>query len=526
MKNIAYCSNSHRYHFNLASFFEETTSKHFARNALIFEDSTYSYEQLNKDSSAMAQILIEEGLERGDIIAIAGSKEYASYALMLACIKTGVIYTNIDPEVSPKWLSHIIEICHPKKIFCGSFVGNNLKQAAEIFSKDISSTEKLLLRASKLANPQVNNFNAVDGSAIAYIMFTSGSTGKPKGVAVTHQNLIHLIEWGIKRFNIQPTDIFTNVNPMYFDNSVFDFYVALFSGASLAPIKKEIVSHPKLLVEYVSRIGCTIWFSVPSLLIYLMTTKVLSQNVFKALRIIIFGGEGYPKVELKKLYDLFADHTQFINVYGPTECTCICSSYQISQNDFNDLEGLPPLGQINQNFSFVILDADEKKAEKGELCLIGPNVAAGYFNDPKRTANAFYSYSKHGHHNAKMYKTGDLVQQKNGMLYFLGRKDHQIKHMGYRIELEAIEQAINKLDNVNQVAVLYKKENQIFGKLVAYIASDVDFIDSKYVNSRLNELLPAYMIPNHYHFFDQLPKNANGKIDRSSLKNYTTKNTV
>src|SRR5204863_4296552 len=139
-------------------------------------------------------------------------------------------------------------------------------------------------------------------ACIAYIMFTSGSTGVPKGVAVTHQNVLHFIAWAIRRFGIGSSDNFANLSPMYSDNSVFDFYVALFSGASLTPLHRKLLSAPAALIAHVAQMGCTIWFSVPSLLIYVATMKALTATSLPAIRHIVFGGEGYPKVELIKLY--------------------------------------------------------------------------------------------------------------------------------------------------------------------------------------------------------------------------------
>ncbi len=261
----------------------------------------------------------------------------------------------------------------------------------------------------------------VDGSAIAYVMFTSGSTGIPKGVAVTHQNVLHFISWGQQYFGISDQDNFANLSPMYFDNSVFDFYVALFSGASLSPVHRMTMTSPYELVAYVNQMQCNIWFSVPSLLIYLMATKAMTAKALPMLRRIVFGGEGYPKVELKKLYDLFSGQAKLVNVYGPTECTCICSAYSLQDGDFQEMDGLPPLGQLNPNFDYRILDDQERDADAGELCLIGPNVAAGYFNDLERSAASFFMLTEPQRFMKRMYRTGDLVREVQGVLHFVGR---------------------------------------------------------------------------------------------------------
>ena len=132
---------------------------------------------------------------------------------------------------------------------------------------------------------------------------------------------------------------------MYFDNSVFDFYTALFSGASLVPIKKEITTNLIELIALIDIIKCTIWFSVPSFLVYLQTMKALNDKTFQSIRIFMFRGEGFPKTQLKKFYHLYRHNAKIINVYGPTEGTCICSSYEISDNDFKEMNTLAPLAK-------------------------------------------------------------------------------------------------------------------------------------------------------------------------------------
>lgn len=504
------------YHYTLASFFKEIADTHASMPALKYAEQSYSYQKVAEDSSVLAGYLLKQNIKRGDVIALINSKNYVSYIIMLACLKIGVTYTNIDPDAPAEWFANIISTCKPKKIFTDSDVTENLVAGSHIAQVTIESAPNLQDLSAYHGHGFIEP--AFDGDAVAYIMFTSGSTGKPKGVAITQQSLIHFINWSVTRYAVRAGDVFANVSPMYFDNSVFDFYSALFSGACLAPINKRIVAAPQQLLAYVEQVGCTIWFSVPSLLIYLMTTKVLRKDSFAKLRVITFGGEGYPKVELKKLYDLYHDRITIINVYGPTECTCICSSYQITDKDFNDLNMLAPLGTINQNITYLILNEQGEPADTGELCLLGPNVAVGYYNDFERTAASFFYYTGHGYYQTRMYRTGDLVKQQQGLLHFIGRKDNQIKHMGYRIELEAIEIAIGKIIGINEVAVVYHKSTSAYGKIVAFIGSHDKTINANFIKQNLKTVLPDYMMPNQCEFFDYLPKNANGKIDRVTLK--------
>ena len=243
--------------------------------------------------------------------------------------------------------------------------------------------------------------------------------------------------------------------------------------------------------------------------------KGLSKKTFINIRIVMFGGEGYPKKELIKLYDMYNDRIDFFNVYGPTECTCICSTKKIEDNDFIDLLGLPSLGTLNQNFSYFILDKNKEDTSIGELYLVGPNVGNGYYNDPKRTFESFIDCKTKKHYGKKIYKTGDLVQQESGMLYFRGRVDNQIKHMGYRIELEEIEEGLYSIEEVKQAAVIYKKNKNI-NQIIAYISLR-NTMKKGTIEHELTKIIPNYMIPNKITILDALPINKNGKIDKKHL---------
>jgi D-alanine--poly(phosphoribitol) ligase subunit 1 len=510
---------TYRHHYNLACLFNQVVSDNAARPALRYPSRVIGYDELFGLSSRLAFLLRERGCARGDVIAIGHNKQPLSYALMFAALRLGVAYVNIDVASPIARTGRILEVSEPRVLF---YDDPAYAQAmAELAGA--AGIEALLLEEQALPVPP-SRFGAelkkvsglVDGATIAYIMFTSGSTGTPKGVAVTHQNLLHFISWGADRFSVTADENFANLSPMYFDNSVFDFYVALFSGASISPVPRELLTNSYDLVSHVSGLGCTIWFSVPSLFIYLMAMKAMDAEALKSLRVLAFGGEGYPKPELLKLYRMFSPRVALVNVYGPTECTCICSAHTLTAEDFSDLTGLPTLGRLNPNFDYRIVDEEGHDVAEGELCLIGPNVAAGYFNDQERTAESFFTIMDPGRYMKRMYRTGDLVRESEGWLYFVGRKDNQIKHMGYRIELEEIEHALGRLPGVNQAAVVYQRSNLAYGKLIGYVAC-VDATDEKSLLVALAEQLPEYMVPSRLFVLSDLPKNPNGKVDRRRL---------
>jgi D-alanine--poly(phosphoribitol) ligase subunit 1 len=351
-------------------------------------------------------------------------------------------------------------------------------------------------------------------------MFTSGSTGKPKGAVISQDNLLHFASWCRAAYGFTPEDVHTNLNPLHFDNSVFDVYSTLCTGGTLVPFDLPTAQNPAALTARLREMRCTTWFSVPSLLMFLQLTKQATRENLGGLRRIIFGGEGYPKAKLKALLDVVGDDTELHNVYGPTECTCICSTYRVTAADLDDPDGYPPLGELAPNFSSVLLDEEDRPVadgEAGELCLGGPCVGLGYFARPDLTSRAFVQNPLQAAYREIVYRTGDLVRRDlvDGKLYFVGRRDLQIKHMGYRIELEEIQHALASHPLVDEVAVLHRRDGAV-SELVAVVATDSP-LDTDDVRRHAAERLPAYMCPSRVHVIGEMPKNANGKTDRREL---------
>jgi D-alanine--poly(phosphoribitol) ligase subunit 1 len=220
---------------------------------------------------------------------------------------------------------------------------------------------------------------------------------------------------------------------------------------------------------------------------------------------------------LKQLYDLVGGTVDLENVYGPTETTCICSCHTIRESDFDDMASLATLGYLAPNFDYEILCQDERPGF-GELLLTGPQVGLGYYNDPERTAAAFIQNPANNLFRELGYRTGDLVERDgDGRLHFRGRVDFQIKHLGYRIELEEVEAALNRVEGVREAAALYRRMGDGLGMIVAFAAVDDDLKGSAIIDT-LRTLLPVYMVPAKIETRAQLPKNANGKIDRPALQ--------
>ncbi len=509
------------FRYNLGIQFYDVSHEHANRTALRYPDGfEINYSDLNQVSNKIGHFLLKSGFRKGDVIAIFNEKSYLSYCLMLSCLKTGIIYTNLD--VGSPWprIEKIIRTCEPKAVFFDDikdkFADNWTKyfSAIKLFDIDKDLSKKKL---DLYENENLLESNMVNGADAAYIMFTSGSTGFPKGAVMSHNNVLNFIQWGRATFEVTQDDIFTNANPIYFDNSVFDFYTSIFSGATLVPLSHQLVKNASELVKAINEFNCTIWFSVPSLLVYLLTTKALTRSDFKKVKRISFGGEGFPKNKLKQLYELYGDRMTFYNVYGPTECTCICSSYIVQLSDFENMNELASLGFIASNFGYLIIPLDEINPNLGELALTGPCVGLGYYNDPERTSKSFVQ-NPGVKFSQIMYKTGDVVEKdKEGYIYFKGRIDNQIKHLGYRIELEEVEAAFSSLSYIDEVGVIYEKLSAELGQIKAFVSTAEAGKDAQAILGDIKKLLPPYMVPRNVQVLEVLPKNANGKIDRKKL---------
>ena len=510
------------YTYNLALQFEAIVERFPQHVALWFHEyETYSYTELNQRANRLALVLLHQGLTDGEVICISGSKNIHTYALMLACLKIGTVYSIFDPDSPVERLRKIFVICQPSLIAADGDLLQSLGDCLAELSIQSLNTSDLADCQDGFENTDLSVSKTVTGANPAYIMFTSGSTGIPKGAVMTHANVLNLLAWSRETYGITPDDVLTNVNPLYFDNSVFDFYSSLFNGARLVPFSKQETRNPKLLVEKIDAAKCTLWFSVPSLLIFLQTMKATDGKYLRTIKRFIFGGEGYPKSKLKTLFDVYSTTSEFFNVSGPTECTCICSSYKITVDDFRDLQGFPPLGSIAANFSYLILNEDGTTVpdgELGELCLLGPNVGLGYYNDTERTTANFVQNPYNPVFQEVMYKTGDLVRldPTDGKLYIHGRKDNQIKHMGYRIELEEIENALHQVPNVSEAVALHTTSGGL-SRILAVLAVRQPMNDDQ-IRQALRKLIPDYMIPSTFYYEEALLKNPNGKLDRKRLK--------
>lgn len=348
-----------------------------------------------------------------------------------------------------------------------------------------------------------------------YAMFTSGSTGVPKGALISYRSILDLTRQFQKEFNFSSDDIFGNQAPFDFDVSVKDIYCALNIGATIVSIPKVNFSFPKQLIAFLNQHKITIGIWSVSVLRIVENLKGLEQDTPQYMRQLMFSGEVMPNKVLN-YWRQHLPHTQFVNLYGPTEITCNCSFY-IVDKAFEDDEPLP-IGTSFQNTRIILLDEKNRliteAEQQGELCVIGSSLALGYYNNHDMTAQAFVQNPLNKAYSDIIYRTGDIASyNRDGLLMFHARKDQQIKHMGHRIELGEIESNANALPFIDAGVCLYDEQRE---RIVMFYQAEQEANKEIYI--QMLKKLPKYMVPNKMLHYKKLPLNKNGKIDRIKLR--------
>lgn len=508
------------------------------------EDSSLSYQDLEVLSNQLANMLKELGCERGDRICFLMPKVPEAIFCIAGILKADCIYVPLDAESPAYRLAKIVEKCRPRCILASGWVDHLLANLMARVNLDSDlfvgwvDPDGLSENASgKKLNFEFDYHDLTDFSSEsltyqntsadpAHILFTSGSNGEPKGVVTSHQNDLEFIRWAKNYFNIRAEDHLSNHSPLHFDMSGLDIYGALSTGAQLHLVPGEYNAVPDRIADFIREYSITQWFSVPSVLNYLAKFKAVRYGDFPSLKRLIWGGEVLPTSTLQ-YWMKHLPHVTFTNLYGPTETTIASTYYTIPELPKNGEKDIP-IGEACPGEALYVLDDQLNpvpEGEIGELYIAGNGLSRGYWDDPEETGKFFQFNPYVIDGNRIFYKTGDLAHfDEDGLCYFDGRKDYQIKKMGYRIELGEIEKAVDSLGLIAECAVVATSDGEIENNRIccAYVPAGTknDHIAGAYLEMKLKNLLPNYMIPEKWESYVILPKNRNGKIDRKALQNH------
>jgi amino acid adenylation domain-containing protein len=503
------------------------------RIAVVSGSDRLTYAELDALSNRLARVIRKVGCTQGDRVALLMPKSSVAIAALLGILKADCIYVPLDPSSPAARLQKILESCDNACLLAAGPVTPTLRELGKcnrlrpmavgwlepvdgrVGDIDVAFTFDDVAQQSD--QPLATQNTPDDPS---HILFTSGSTGMPKGVVITHSNVRRLIDWATDYFGMDASDRMSGHPPLHFDMSFFDIFSAAAVGAELHLVPADLNVLANKLADFIRNSEITQWFSVPSILTYMARFDVVAPGDFPHLRRLAWAGEVLPTPTLVYWMQRLP-HVRFTNLYGPTETT-IVSSYYTVEGCPKDPQAAIPIGKPCAGEDLLVLDEALKRVsagQTGELYIAGAGLALGYWRDVERTASAFLRHPENPAE--RIYKTGDIARVgDDGLTYFLGRKDSQIKSRGYRIELGEIEAALNAVEIVEESAVLALKTDDFDGTAIccAYVPKTSTDVNPTVLRQHLRRLLPTYMLPARWMAFEQFPRNANGKVDRPRLK--------
>ncbi|PHM46101.1 Amino acid adenylation [Xenorhabdus mauleonii] len=526
------------------SYFEAQVQRTPNAAAVVFEDQSLSYHELNCRANQLAHSLIAFGVRPADRVAICVERSLDMIIGLLGILKAGAGYIPLDPAYPTERQIYQLSDSKPVILLTQQHLQQNLQQGTSsiqglsIWLLD-DETHQRRTEKQPEHNPDSKRLG-LQPHHLAYIIYTSGSTGHPKGVMVEHRNVVSLIHAQRQVSHPCPEDRILQFVTIAFDISVSDIFPTLASGATLVLRPPHIKVPNNTFIDFLREQAITI-LNIPTAFWHhwVQEMKSGSCGFSPCLRTVIVGGDKVERRYLTDWLSLPETHScRWFNAYGPTEITVTASTLLVDDSNISTINDNIPIGRPLSNTCIYILDKFGQPVPIGvcgEIYIGGMGVTRGYSNQPELTAERFIADPFSKHPNARMYKTGDLARWRlDGNIEYLGRNDFQVKIRGFRIELGEIEARLLQCCGVREAIVLARQDfsghavsakkvvvsKNIEGekRLVAYLLAEpnVKLTPAK-LRQQLAQHLAEYMLPSAFVILDAFPLAPNGKIDRQAL---------
>lgn len=471
--------------------------------------TAYTFRRMGELARALAGHPALEN-ERGRAVGVMADRSASTAVYFLAAMFSGNFYVPVDPQLPEKKLRTIVDDAGIDFFFTDEENKQRLR--------DIGFTGACLSLTEPTCWPDADRSDELTPGSPAYMVYTSGSTGVPKGVLKSHGAIMSFLEAYTQTFRFDKDDVIGNQTPFFFDASAKDFYLMLKTGASMEVLPKELFAMPPMLIEYLNTKKVTFISWVPTALSIVAQLNTFTEILPTTLKRVFFVGEVMPVKYLNKWMEALPD-LEYVNLYGSSEVAGICCYYPVTQK-LDPAQSLP-MGKPLCNCRLYLMDGDRVITQPhvpGELYLVSPALAEGYYHDPDKTAASFVQKDFGDGVLRRTFRTGDIAQyDEAGNLVFSARRDAQIKHLGNRIELGEIEAVANSLEQLQRCCCLYDQKRQKI-VLFAQTVPGAEPADARAIRSLLRPRLSSYMLPNKVVLLEQWPLNANGKTDRQALK--------
>ncbi|MDG6101869.1 amino acid adenylation domain-containing protein [Dactylosporangium aurantiacum] len=469
---------SHRVHVA----FEEQARSTPDRVAVIAGQVRTSYAQLDAWANRIARRLRRAGAGPGTLVGVCLGRDEHLVPALLGVLKTGAAYVPMDPAYPAERLAYIAA------------------DAATALTAVTGHTARAVTGPAVRVDEPDDDATPLDtpggGRDAAYVIYTSGSTGRPKGVVVEHRNTMNLLRWEARAYTAEELGGMLATASISFDPSVSQLFLPLVTGGTVI-LAENLLALPTLPARDEVR---TV-YGVPSAL-----AALLREPLPAGVRAVFAGGEPLTRALVERIY-ANPGVRRVLNLYGPTECTTTCAVAEIGRDD----DGEPPIGRPAAGAVMTVRDAagvPVADGELGELWIGGPVVARGYLGQ----ASPAFTTDEDG---GRVYRSGDLVRRRAGVLHFAGRGDDQVKIRGYRVEPGEVEAVLVRHPDVRRACVLPARDPDG----VAYLAGHVEASgpDERALRAWLRRRVPEHLVPTRLAVVDRLPLSPNGKVDRAAL---------
>ncbi len=479
---------------------------------------TWNYGKLGKIAQGIAGALLSQGLQRGDVVAVFGTRSFGLIASMTAVLLSGGVLLTLDAKLPSQRHQLMLKEAKAKYIL---YIDNQIQEDKGITESLISirvNPDTGAILNSPQGSTQSVNLPQITGDDAAYIFFTSGTTGVPKGVLGCHKGMAHFLNWQRQTFKIGQQDRVAQLTGLSFDVVLRDIFLPLISGATLClPEEGDNLEATKIL-PYLEAEEISVLHTVPSLA-QSWLANVPSGVFLRHLRWLFFAGEPLKETLVLRWRDAFPESGEIVNLYGPTETTLAKCYYRVPV-ECNP--GVQPVGTPLPETQALVFTPNHQLCgigEPGEIVIRTPFRSLGYINAQQENRSRFVKNFFGNDEQDWLYYTGDRgCYRPDGSLEILGRKDHQVKIRGIRIEPGEIETVLAQHPDVLQTVVIAREDIPGDVRLVAYTILNQDSVATvSEIRRFLSTKLPQYMLPSAFVLLETMPLTPNGKVNRRAL---------
>jgi amino acid adenylation domain-containing protein len=496
--------------------FEEQVRRNPEATAVVFQDQSLTYGELNTQANRLAHRLIDLGVQPDKRVAICVERGLAMVVGLFAILKAGGSYVPLDPNYPSQRLSYMLEDAQPAVLLVDTAGHESLGELVVKQPVIALDTDQADWAGLPAVNPRPGSLG-LSPSNLAYVIYTSGSSGAPKGVMVEHRNVVNIVSHVIRVWDLSCNDVVLQFAAPAFDASAEEIFGALLSGAKLVLRIGNCIPNPLECWRLCDDARVTI-VDLPTRF-FDVAVKNAPGSIPSSIRLLVIGGDAVGKQTLENWFKIPDNHAQLWNTYGPTECTVESSIGLIRAEDL-----FPHIGRPTANTRIYILDeygGSVPLGVIGEIFIGGAGVARGYLNLPGLTSGRFLRDPFSSTPGARVYRTGDLARYlPDGNIQFIGRNDSQVKIRGFRIEPEEIESRLIQHPAISKAVIIAREDKLGDKRLVAYVVTNSR--DSKELLARtlrnyLSAALPDYMLPSAFVCLEAIPLNSNGKLNVIAL---------